>query len=40
MKKIDIVIESGLKDVDVLPLIHLLKINNIHYLNWNKKVNK
>lgn len=37
MKKIDIVIESGLKDVDVLPLIHLLKINNIHYLNWNKK---
>lgn len=36
MKKIDIVVESGLKDVDVLPLIHFLKINNIHYLNWNK----
>lgn len=35
-KKIDIVIESGLKDVDILPLLHFLKINNIDYINWNK----
>ena len=36
MKKIDIVVESGLKDIDVLPLIHFLKVNNINYVNWNK----
>ncbi len=42
MKRIDIVIETGLKDVDIMPLLHLLKINNIDYLNWskNKKIYK
>ena len=42
MKKIDIVIESGLKDVDIVPLFHLFKINNIDYINWkgNKKIYK
>ena len=42
MKKIDIVIETGLKDVDIMPLLHLLKVNNIDYLNWsrNKKIYK
>ena len=42
MKKIDIVIESGLKDIDIVPLFHLFKINNIDYINWkgNKKIYK
>ena len=36
MKKIDIVIESGLKNIDILPLMNFLKINNIDYINWDK----
>ena len=36
MKKIDIVIESGLKNIDILPLMNFLKINYIDYINWDK----
>lgn len=34
LNKIDIVIESGLKDVDILPIMNLLKNNNINYITW------
>ena len=33
----DILIESGLKDIDILPILNFLKVNNIKFINWKKK---
>ena len=37
LNKTDLFIESGLKDTDVVPLLNFLKINNIKFINWEKK---
>ena len=36
-KKTDELIESGLKDIDILPLLNFLYANNVKYINWKKK---
>ena len=33
----DILIESGLKDIDILPILNFLKVNNVKFINWKKK---
>lgn len=38
LNKADIIIESGLKDIDILPLLNFLNVNNIKYINWKKKI--
>jgi len=37
LNKTDLFIESGLKDTDVVPLLNFLKVNNIKFINWEKK---
>ncbi len=37
LNKADIIIESGLKDIDILPLLNFLYANNVKYINWKKK---
>ena len=40
--RIDIVIEDGLKNIDILPLMNFLQINNVDFINWdnNKQIFK
>ena len=35
--RVDILIESGLKDIDILPILNFLKVNNVKFINWKKK---
>ena len=37
LNKTDLFIESGLKDIDIVPLLNFLKVNNIKFINWKKK---
>ena len=37
LNRADLLIESGLKDIDILPLLNFLKVNNIKLINWKKK---
>ncbi len=37
LNKTDLFIESGLKDTDVVPLLNFIKVNNIKFINWEKK---
>ena len=38
LNRADIIIESGLKDIDILPLLNFLYANSVKYINWKKKV--
>ena len=33
----DRLIESGLKEIDILPILNFLKVNNVKFINWKKK---
>ena len=37
LNKTDILIESGLKDIDILPLLNFLSVNNVKFINWKRK---
>ena len=38
LNRADIIIESGYKDIDILPLLNFLYANSVKYINWKKKV--
>ena len=37
LNRTDILIESGLKDIDILPLLNFLNVNNIKFINWKRE---
>ena len=37
LNRTDMLIESGLKDIDILPLLNFLNVNNIKFINWKRK---